>query len=535
MCGIAVAINWEDAEATVGRLIAGLMHRGDITDPPVSPRPYSAMATRRLRIVDGADAVQPQPSFDNRLLVSLNGEIYNHIELRQELEAAGISFRTGSDTEVLASGLAAWGPRLLQRLNGMYAFVAIDVGTGEFLAARDPFGVKPLYLMQSGDGFLFCSEIRPLLAAEETGDVLLLPPGHLLTRTQLLPFHSFIANAAKATTEHAPQVLDRLLAKAVQARLPADLPVATTFSGGIDSTLVTHYARQLRPETPGYFLGDSRAPDYAYAARYADDTGLDMREVPFDLGQRDTLAQIGDVVAAAETFEPGDIRTGLCNYVLSRRMHEDGYRVALCGEGADELFAGYVPLELAFADSDAAGDVVRDQCVALMQRTSLQRLDRCSMRFELEVRDPFLDPKVVAYALSLGAAGLLDSVDGKWRGKAPLRALWSLHPDRLPVAIRDRRKTPLNEGSGFDQSQTVSPWIAFAEEAISDSTFREGQRRFAAFDLRSKEELLYLDRLATTLDVSRVPHLKSRTRLQFPALSNRAANAELLKDYVVAA
>jgi asparagine synthase (glutamine-hydrolysing) len=216
-------------------------------------------------------------------------------------------------------------------------------------------------------------------------------------------------------------------------------------------------------------------------------------------------------------------------------MHADGFRVALCGEGADELFAGYVPLELAFADSDAAGDVVRDQVVALMQRTSLQRLDRCSMRFELEFRDPFLDPGVVAYALGLGGAGLLETVDGRLRGKAPLRGLWSLYPDELPIAIRDRRKTPLNEGSGFDASQTVSPWIAFAEESISDKDFADGQQRFAGFDLRSKEELLYLERLAATLDVSRVPHLRTRTRLQFPALSNRAANAELLSEYIVAA
>ena len=165
MCGIAVAINWEDADATVRQMIDGILHRGDITDPLVSPAKDTAMCTRRLRIVDARQGAQPQASFDGRLLVSFNGEIYNHAELRQELEKLGIPFRTHNDTEVLANALQVWGAQALKRLVGMYAFVAVDTATGEFLAARDPFGVKPLYLIQSGARFLFCSEIKPLLDA----------------------------------------------------------------------------------------------------------------------------------------------------------------------------------------------------------------------------------------------------------------------------------------------------------------------------------------------------------------------------------
>src|SRR5580693_2023866 len=183
MCGIAVAIGWEDARATVRQLTGGILHRGDVSDPIVSPRPDVAMGTRRLRIVDGDHAVQPQASFDERLLVSFNGEIYNHAALRRELEALGVPFRTQSDTEVLANALQVWGPSALKRLVGMFAFVAFDVASGEFLAARDPFGVKPLYVIQSGAGFLFCSEMQPLLDTVDSGDVMLLPPGHLLTRS----------------------------------------------------------------------------------------------------------------------------------------------------------------------------------------------------------------------------------------------------------------------------------------------------------------------------------------------------------------
>jgi asparagine synthase (glutamine-hydrolysing) len=531
MCGIAVAIHWDDAEATVRRLIGGLAHRGDVDDPVVSPLPSCAMATRRLRIVDASHAVQPQVSFDNRIVLSFNGEIYNHVELRRELEALGVAFKTQSDTEVLASALSVWGTRALARLNGMYAFVALDPRAGRFLAARDPLGVKPLYLIQSGDSFLFCSEIRPLLAAVPEGDVLLLPPGHLLTRSHCARFKTTRTDPARPRTIDDPLVLDRLLADAVHRRLPPDLPVALMFSGGIDSTLVAHYARQVRPETPGYFLGGPGAPDRDHALRYADMTGLDLREVSLDDAGPDTADLIQEIVTVTETFEPEVVRNSLCTYLLARRMNRDGYRVALCGEGADELFAGYIPLELAFADGDVAGGFVRDQHLGAIHRTCLQRIDRCGMRFQLEVREPFFDSSVVDYALGLDHAALVESVKGHPRGKAPLRALYDLYPDALPVSIRDRAKVPLNEGCGLDPARGRAPWIDHAERTIPDRVFAEGRKHYARFDIRTKEDLLYLDALATTMDVNRVPHLTDRVRLRFPNVKN----GERMRPFVIAA
>src|SRR5215469_3500909 len=287
MCGIAVAVNWKDAEETVRRLIAGITHRGDITDAIVSPSPDIAMATRRLRIVDAAHGAQPQASFDGRLLISFNGEIYNHAELRQELEKLGIRFRTESDTEVLVNALQVWGAQAFKRLAGMYAFVAIDTQTGEFLAARDPFGVKPLYLIQQGTRFLFCSEIKPLLDVCPLGEVMLLPPGYLLTRNFCRQFYQLPPSGSNAASS---ETLDALLAEAVRKRLPPELPVAGLFSGGIDSTLMMHYARRHRPEMPGYIIAGPDAPDYRYARAYADQTGLDMREVHFDSQGPETLS-----------------------------------------------------------------------------------------------------------------------------------------------------------------------------------------------------------------------------------------------------
>jgi asparagine synthase (glutamine-hydrolysing) len=511
MCGIAVAINWDNAEEAVRRLIQGIMHRGDTSDPIATPRAKTAMGTRRLRIVDPEHGRQPQGSFDGQILVSFNGEIYNHKILRAELEAMGLVFRTGSDTEVLANALRAWGAKAIGRLSGMFAFVALDLRNGEFLAARDPFGVKPLYVIQAGDGFLFCSEIRPLLETVPEGDVLLVPPGHFLTRQGC----GRSPVPAMAAQEHSPAILDRILDQAVTSRLPDGLPAAALFSGGIDSTLLVHYARRERPDMPAYFAGTPEAPDAIFASAYAEMTGLDLRKVECAAGP-ESLALLESVAGAVEAFEPVVIRPALYAWQVSQRIHQDGFRVALCGEGADELFAGYSHLERAYALGQEAGLGVQRQCIELMHRANLQRVDRCGMRFELEVREPFLDSALAAYAGSLGVDALLKNVNGALRGKEPLRELYDLYPGELPSMIRDRRKIGFDEGAGLKDD---GGWSDMFEAAVSDADLAQGKREFAGYEIASKEELFCLRALAKSMDISRVPHLKSRLRLLMPQMA----------------
>ncbi|HXR25680.1 MAG TPA: asparagine synthetase B [Candidatus Binataceae bacterium] len=512
MCGIAVAIDWDGADAAVRCLIAGMLHRGDVTDPLVIVGNNIAMCTRRLRIVDAAHGKQPQASSDERFLVSFNGEIYNHVELRQELEALGVRFRTGCDTEVVANALRAWGQGGIRRLAGMYAFVAIDTATGEFLAARDPFGVKPLYLIQSPKGFLFCSEIRPLLDAAEGDDVLLLPPGHLLTRNFCGRHYSLPSPMVLSAAS--PQELDRILSEAVRIRMPPNLPVAALFSGGIDSTLIMHYARRFCPAIPGYIAVGCNAPDHVYAKRYAEETGVDLREVTVEAHCAKTLSLIETVVDAVETFEPAVIRPSLHTYLLSQRIHQDGFRVALCGEGADELFAGYSPLEYAFTQPNGVGRNMQKQCLNMMHRANLQRVDRCSMQFQLEIREPFLDQTVVGYASELDKSAFVNQTGDAPVGKAPLRALYDLYPSELPTYIRDRRKMLFHEGADGDVEG--SGWLDLFEAVLSERDFRDGQREFADFEIATKEELFYMRILAAKMDVNRIPHLRGRLRLDMP-------------------
>ena len=195
-------------------------------------------------------------------------------------------------------------------------------------------------------------------------------------------------------------------------------------------------------------------------------------------------------------------------------MHKDGFRVALCGEGADELFAGYEPLEQAFAQSNSLGDTVQIQCLAMMHRANLQRVDRCSMRFELEVREPFLDRSVVAYARQLDRSALIGHRGAHHLGKAALRAIYDLYPESLPGMIRDRKKLLFDEGANG-----TLIWTELFESTMSDADLRNGQREFAGFGIETKEELFLLRELASCMAVNRVPHLRKRLHLPMATLS----------------
>jgi asparagine synthase (glutamine-hydrolysing) len=149
-----------------------------------------------------------------------------------------------------------------------------------------------------------------------------------------------------------------------------------------------------------------------------------------------------------------------------------------------------------------------------MHRANLQRVDRCSMRFQLEIREPFLDQSVVSYAYKLDESALVRQAGDGPIGKVPLRALYDLYPSELPTLIRDRQKLAFHEGAGGDAEG--SGWLDLFESALSDSQFHDGQREFAEFQIATKEELFFIRTLAVKMDVKRIPHLRGRLRLDMP-------------------
>jgi asparagine synthase (glutamine-hydrolysing) len=164
--------------------------------------------------------------------------------------------------------------------------------------------------------------------------------------------------------------------------------------------------------------------------------------------------------------------------------------------------------------SSGEGHYVQQQCLDMMHRANLQRVDRCSMQFQLEIREPFLDQTVVSYARELDKSALLKQAGGNPVGKAPLRALYDLYPSELPACIRDRQKMLFNEGAGGDVGE--SGWLDLFETALSDRDFQDGRREFSDFAIATKEELFYIRSLARKMDVKRIPHLRGRLRLDMP-------------------
>lgn len=364
MCGLCGVVHLDapPERETVGRWLDELAHRGP-DGRGMLAEDGVCLGHLRLAIIDLSDAgLQPFASEDGRLQLLHNGEIYNYVELREELRAKGHVFRTATDTEVIVAAYREWGTRCVERFNGMWAFVMWDAAERTLFASRDRFGVKPFYYRLDGDRFAFASEpwvlrgdganlaaVRDYLEqgyldhGEETffAGVRRLPPAHSLTfgqsglrieRYWRLEPHDPPADPVAAVRE---TFLD-----AVRLQLRSDVPVGTCLSGGIDSSsiavAVAHHGHEHQKTVTAFFEqpGFDERP---YARAVVERTGADAHWVTFDAGDLvDNLPSI--VRAQGEPFGSTSICAG---WYVMRKAREAGLTVMLDGQGGDEVFAGY--------------------------------------------------------------------------------------------------------------------------------------------------------------------------------------------------
>ncbi len=376
MCGIAGIYARPDAEAPEELLLAmagELRHRG-----PDGTGLYRdgrfGMTNNRLAIVDLAGGDQPLASEDGRCWVMQNGEVYNHVELRAELEARGRRFSTTSDTEVIAQAYAEWGPACLDRLNGDFAFAVWDRRERELFLARDRFGVRPLFVAELGGDLVFGSELKAILRHPEARRELD-PAGLVESFTtwcippdassfpgirELAPAHYLRAgpegireerrwwdirfsdevDVSPARRAALAEELDALLADATRLRLRADVPVAAYLSGGLDSSAIVAHALEQMDETLHAFgvgFEDPRFDESAYQDQLAGNRGLSLERVT--VGARDIAELLPRTV---ELAEKPTLRTAPSPLLrLSGVVRDAGLKVVTTGEGADELFGGY--------------------------------------------------------------------------------------------------------------------------------------------------------------------------------------------------
>jgi asparagine synthase (glutamine-hydrolysing) len=476
LCGIAAIIDTRGGAAgpdgetpatSVNRekqlleMLARIRHRGD--EEHFGERlavPGAALGTNRLAIVGRKDGGQPLADASGLVSVVFNGELYGYEQLRARLRRGGYAFRTSSDTEVLLAAYLEWGESFVGRLDGMYAFVIHDRRFGSFLAGRDHIGIKPLYHLVRDGVHFFASEQKCLVGlARPEGlgggaEVEEVPPGtYLVDGLKSVPHFALSAGTLACSAEEAASRYRVLFDAAVHKQADTDLKVAVLFSGGIDSAAVLEAACRFHPQVTAFTVGYEDSDDVEVAARYCAER--DIAHVVTVLDREAVAEIIPTVIRAGELFEAIDVMDACVAYFAYQAVREHGFKVALCGDGSDEVLAGYAVFRHHPDPARLMAYRTRN-----LYRTDLQRVDRMSMLHSVETRVPFLDRYLLEFGYRLPMALKLRDGMEKWVLREACRGL-------LPDYIVDRVKSRMTDGSGLTDAVMSRPRPAGGTDAIA--------------------------------------------------------------------
>jgi asparagine synthase (glutamine-hydrolysing) len=446
----------------------------------------------RLAIVDPASGSQPLRSRDGGLALAVNGEIYNHRELRA---ASDYDFTTGSDCEVINALYGEHGVDLVGKLNGIFAFALWDSEAKRYLIARDPFGVCPLYWGHDAQGRLcVASEMKSLVGV--CADVAAFPPGHYcdsngqLTRYYSKPWRDHGWTLGR---EVAPEALRESFEQAVHRQLMTDVPYGVLLSGGLDSSLVAACAMRFArhrieeddraeawwPRLHSFAIGLEGSPDLAAARIAADALGTVHHGFVYTF--EEGLDALPEVVRHIETYDVTTIRASTPMYLLARRIKAMGVKMVLSGEGSDEIFGGYLYFHKAPSAREFHEETVRK--LDALHSYDCLRANKSMMAWGVEARVPFLDLEFMDVAMGMDATHKM--AGGGRIEKAILREAFE---GALPDAILWRQKEQFSDGVGYG-------WIdglkAHAERMVSDREFAAAATRFPYNPPATKEAYFY--------------------------------------------
>ena len=447
MCGIAVIVGpGASGRADVfEKMKDAIAPRGEAME--VSQTDLHMLATSRLKIVDRDHAQQPWFSTDERFVLSYNGEIFNHADLRAELEAQGHHCRSVSDTEVVLETILAWGEPALLKMRGQYAFTILDQENERVFIARDPAGVNPLYWAHDGSRLFVASEVKALVP---TGlKIHEVPPGHCgwAEPGQVPELHPYIDLLRLGEGEPMIEDLDEAKAlvrstyeRAVAIRVDTDLTVGVILSGGLDSSLALVHVARMHPDCVAFTIGTPGSPDIEYARRLTSDLGV--RHVVIDVAPKDlNLDRVKQAIRVSECTEYGDVINAVATQILFERIHADGVKVVLTGDGSDELFGGY---DMYAKVSEADRRRLFLHKIRHLSRTELQRVDRASMSNNVEARVPYLDLDMLLLSMRIPLEYKVRDGYEKW-------ILRQTFADVLPDYILARHKNPMSHSSGVHE------------------------------------------------------------------------------------
>ena len=508
MCGIVAVFNLTPADADSGELrqaaiaMAGkIRHRGPDWSGIYSDS-HAVLAHERLAIVDVEHGAQPLVDTLTGCVLAVNGEIYNHQQLRLELNQPH-EFQTSSDCEVLLYLYDELAPRdFLNRLNGIFAFALYDPRRHTWLIARDPVGVVPLYLgWDRFDRLYVASEMKALVPRCER--IVEFPPGHYYAGDQLEQGFQRYYTPAWSAPDFTPSnpfdaaILRQSLEAAVRRQMMSDVPFGVLVSGGVDSSIIAAVAAKYRegrieeggatpswwPRIHTFAIGLKGAPDLAPARKVAEYIGATHHEIHFTI--QEGLDALADVIYHIETFDVTTVRASTPMYLLMRKIRTMGIKMVLSGEGADEIFGGYLYFHKAPNGVALHEESVRK--IAKLHLYDCARANKSSAAWGIETRVPFLDRDFLDVAMSLDPQIKLPYKAPRPRPieKWPLREAFTGY---LPEEVLWRQKEQFSDGVGYG-------WIAAlkeaAEQQVSDKQMAGAAERFPVKTPETKEAYLY--------------------------------------------
>ena len=498
MCGIVCAFDLKQSSEKLRpellEMSKNLRHRGPDWSGIYSSD-QAILVHERLAIVDPTSGKQPLISPSGNLVLAANGEIYNHRELRAPYESS-YQFKTQSDCEVILALYENEGPSFVEKLNGIFAFAIFDESNNEFFVARDHMGIIPLYMGWDGDGtFYVASELKALEGV--CSKIELFPPGHY--------FHS---GDSEPTAWYTPdwkefdnvknnmtsiEDLHDALSAAVHRQLMSDVPYGVLLSGGLDSSITSALAKKYAahrvetddqqaawwPQLHSFSVGLEGSPDLAAAQEVAKHIGTIHHEIKFTI--QEGLDAIREVIYHLETYDITTIRASTPMYLMARAIKALGIKMVLSGEGADELFGGYLYFHKAPNEKEFHEETVRK--LEKLHQYDCLRANKSLAAWGIEGRVPFLDKEFIEVAMRLNPKDKMITSDRmeKW-------VLRKAFENYLPESVAWRQKEQFSDGVGYSWIDTLKELV---ESEVNDEQMENAHYRFPVQTPQNKEEFYY--------------------------------------------
>ena len=498
MCGIVCAYDLKDTSDSIRpnilKMVKKVRHRGPDWSGIYSSK-NAVMAHERLAIVDPTSGKQPILSDDNTKAIAVNGEIYNHLELRDNF-AKDYKFKTDSDCEIILALYKKNKYDFLNQLNGIFAFALYDSDNDTYFIARDHMGIIPLYIGWDEKGTLYvASELKSLEGV--CSKIELFPPGHYLESNKgdyvkwYNPEWVEFNNVSDATTSISE--LHDSLSSAVKRQLMSDVPYGVLLSGGLDSSITSALAKRFSskriesgdtqdawwPQLHSFSVGLKGSPDLKAAKVVSDHIGTIHHEIIFTI--QEGIDALRDVIYHLETYDITTVRASTPMYLMARAIKSLGIKMVLSGEGADELFGGYLYFHKAPSAEEFHNETVRK--LNKLHQYDCLRANKALAAWGIEGRVPFLDKEFIEVAMNINPKDKMINKDRieKW-------VIRKAFEEYLPDEVLWRQKEQFSDGVGYSWIDSLKDLVS---KEITDEQMESASKKYPINPPQNKEEYYY--------------------------------------------